>query len=99
MIHLSDAHRELLVESQQWPIKHMDQFPFLHAHGDPKSHDHDDHDHGHDHHFKPERAPTTKRITTTTTKRTTTTTTKPPGWHTHPGMPEGHVHPTRARIN
>ena len=98
MIHFSDVHREALVEAQKWPIKHMDQFPFLHAHGDPKSHDHDDHDHGHDHHFKPERAPTTKR-TTTTTKRTTTTTTKPPGWHTHPGMPEGHVHPTRARIN
>ena len=32
-------------------------------------------------------------------KSTTTTTMKPPGWHTHPGMPEGHVHPTRARIN
>ena len=32
-------------------------------------------------------------------KSTTTTTTKHPDWHTHPGMPEGHIHPTRAQIN
>ena len=65
MIHFSDRFREGLVEAQKWPVRHMDMFPDLHAHGDPKSHDHHGHDHGHDHHFKPQRAPTTKRTTTT----------------------------------
>merc|ERR1711935_1035290 len=41
----------------------------------------------------------TTTTTTATTTTTTTTTTKDEHWHTHPDVPQGHVHVTRPRKN